>query len=181
MNIDELQSKQSEAGVISSLLFNPSLIYHSDELIPSHFSNKENGWIYWAIKELVNDGVNGIDVFNLSNMLNSDKGKKEKISEIPLEKLKEIFTYAEDVARTDENDYKVLVKEVLGMALKRATYKKLKDCERMCFTEDTEELQGKIYSSIDKIMMDFNCINEVPEYKDIVRPIWERIKEEQKG
>jgi len=77
LNISTICDSQAESGVIATLIYHPEFILHSEYLKPSHFYNKENGCIYWAIDKLYKSGVNNIDAFNLTTMLNSNEGVKK--------------------------------------------------------------------------------------------------------
>ena len=49
MDVLELADNQAESGVISTLVYHPEFILHSDYLKAGYFFNQDNGCIYWAI------------------------------------------------------------------------------------------------------------------------------------
>ena len=66
------------------------------------------------------------------------------------------------------------------MAFRRATYQKLSECQNICQTMTEREIEQKIYSTLDDVMMQFSTTKEVPQYKDVVDDLWEQICQRQK-
>ena len=52
---------ESEAGIIATLIHHPEFSYYSEQLLPNHFTNEENRYIYQAICSLARDGITTID------------------------------------------------------------------------------------------------------------------------
>ena len=52
-SVDDINSLESEAGIIASLIHKPDFIFYSEYLLPNHFTNKENRCVYTAIGDLV--------------------------------------------------------------------------------------------------------------------------------
>ena len=52
-SVDDINSLESEAGIIASLIHKPDFIFYSEYLLPNHFTNKENRCVYTAIDVLV--------------------------------------------------------------------------------------------------------------------------------
>lgn len=69
----------------------------------------------------------------------------------------------------------MLVNNVLDKAFRRDIYKKLGECQSLCFAEDEKEIEQRIYSVLDDTMMDYSSSNELPEFKDVVDDYWEEI------
>lgn len=42
MRAEDINSIESESGIIASLIHNPELSFYSEYLLPNHFTNKEN-------------------------------------------------------------------------------------------------------------------------------------------
>ena len=42
-NINDVQDKNSEAGIIATLIRHPDFIYQSEDLLPKHFFDEMNG------------------------------------------------------------------------------------------------------------------------------------------
>ena len=83
------------------------------------------------------------------------------------------------IARDSVEDYKLLVDNVLDAAFRRDTYTKLVECERLCFNSTEEDIEQKIYSALDGVMMEFSTTTEVPQYKDVVEDLWKEIESRQ--
>ena len=66
-NIKDLVDETVEAGLIASLLYNPELCYHSEDLTERHFSDPVNSVMYYAITQVVNKGIFKIDAINIPN------------------------------------------------------------------------------------------------------------------
>lgn len=72
-----------------------------------------------------------------------------------------------------------MVKNVLDAAFRRDTYNKLVECERLCFNSSEADIERKIYSALDNVMMEFSSTTEVPQYKDVVDSLWGEIEARQ--
>ena len=46
---EDITRIESEAGVLASLVYHPEFSFYSEALLPNHFYNKENRYIYTAI------------------------------------------------------------------------------------------------------------------------------------
>lgn len=46
MKAEDINSIESESGIIASLIHNPELSFYSEYLLPNHFTNKENRCIW---------------------------------------------------------------------------------------------------------------------------------------
>lgn len=175
INIDNLTNISAEAGIISTLLCNSEFILHSDNLTPHHFYNSDNGYIYFAISELVKKGVSKIDSYNISMILESRKETIGQCKNITPQNLNELIEIGSVLARTTVEDYLILVENVLDMAFRRETYNKLKDCERLVFDGKEENIQSKIYSEIETIICDYQNIKPVELMKTTIDAIWNEI------
>lgn len=60
---------ESEAGIIATLIHHPEFSYYSEQLLPNHFTNEENRYIYQAICSLARDGITTIDPYNITGKL----------------------------------------------------------------------------------------------------------------
>jgi len=114
------------------------------------------------------------------NILSANKytsAQTEK--DVTLEVITDIINTSEYIARGTVEEYKVLVGNVVEAAMRRNTYNKLVECERMCFNTSEENLEQKIYKTLDGVMMEFSTRNEVPEFKNEVDGLWEEIRQRQ--
>lgn len=62
---EDMARVESEAGIIATLIHHPDFSYYSEQLLPNHFTNEENRYIYQAICSLARDGIERIDPYNI--------------------------------------------------------------------------------------------------------------------
>ena len=55
--VDDINSLESEAGIIASLIPKPEFIFYSEDLFPNHFTNKKNSYVYTALQSIVEKGM----------------------------------------------------------------------------------------------------------------------------
>ena len=178
MDIAELSDIQAESGVIGTLIFHPEFLLHSDTFLKAgHFYNVENACIYWAIQELVKDGITNIDALNLSSKLNSNNGVKNTISKFNLPSVQEFVDLYKELARHSLEEYLMLAKSIAELAFKRELYKKLVGLSGKCFQKDVtvDELSGEVYSEIDNVTSDFIMGSDTKMLGDEVDELWDEI------
>lgn len=78
-SVDDINSLESEAGIIASLIHKPDFIFYSEYLLPNHFTNKENRCVYTAIGDLVSRGITTVDPYNIIESLNASHTLKQQI------------------------------------------------------------------------------------------------------
>ena len=179
--VDDINSLESEAGIIASLIHKPEFIFYSEDLLPNHFTNKENRCVYTAIQSLVEKGIMTIDPYNIIESLNSSEATRGFAQDISIEQLNELVEMSDVLARNTIAEYKMLVKNVLDAAFRRDTFQKLKECQALCYDRTQENVMEKIYNNIDDVMTEFSTTNDVPAYKDVIDGCWEEIKSRQKN
>lgn len=176
LNVCDICDVNAEAGVVASAIIKPELVYYSEQLTPHHFTIEQNAYMYHAIQLLSQKGVTKIDAYNVMNILNSHPATKEKASTILSEPaIKDFINNAPHIARGTVEEYKVVADSVLNTAFRRETYNKLVECQSLCFNCTESDIEQKIYSTLDDVMMQFSTTNEVPQYKDVVDGLWEEI------
>ena len=89
--------------------------------------------------------------------------------------MNELIEISQSISRQTIEEYMMLVNNVLDKAFRRDIYKKLGECQSLCFAEDEKEIEQRIYSVLDDTMMDYSSSNELPEFKDVVDDYWEEI------
>lgn len=176
MNPDDISNIQAESGIIATLIRHPEYIFYSENLEPSHFTNMQNAFVYAAIDILVKKNITTIDPFNIINALESDDSTKQYANRIQVESLQDFINMSDGIVRHDVEGYKLLVDNVLDAALRRDVLRKLHECEALCMQEGQTDLEQKIYSVMDSVLMAYSQTTEVPQYKDVVESLWEEIK-----
>lgn len=187
-NVCDIKDINSEAGIIASIILKPELTFYSEQLRPNHFSDAQNAYIYYAVCELAKRGIEKVDAYNIINVLNMksvrpyvelSKEVQQQAENITIQSLNDLIDIAKVIARDSVEEYKLLVTNVLDAAFRRDTYNKLVECERLCFNSSEADIEQKIYSALDDVMMEFSTTTEVPQYKDVVDELWGEIEARQ--
>jgi len=118
MRAEEINSLDSESGIIASLIHNPEFLFYSENLLPNHFTNKDNQCIYTAICNLVQNGVTTIDPYNIIEILNSSEATRNYSKELSVDRLQEFMDMSDVIARRSVEEYKILVKNVMDAAFR---------------------------------------------------------------
>jgi len=174
-----ISDTQAEAGIIATLIFNPSYYLHSEQLNQSHFYNKESSCLYWGISQLIKQGVENIDSFNLTAMINSNDGMKNTFDKFGID-VDNYIHLSKNVSRSSVEEYKILVNRILALAFKRELHKQLKKFDDMCLDvdqDDINELSGNIYSTINKLNEQFVLNDDVKLIGEVIDEIWHEIEE----
>jgi replicative DNA helicase len=162
--------------VIASLVYHPEFSFYSENLLPNHFFNKENRYIYAAICNLAQRGVQHIDPYSILQSLQSQEATAKYADEITVAQLNDFFDTSDSLARHTVEDYKLCVDNVIDAAFRRDALQSLKKCEAMCFNESIKDIEQQIYRSLDDVMMEFSATTEVPAYKDVIDECWAEIE-----
>lgn len=133
---ETLSDTQSEAGIIATLVYHPEFILHSDYLKPGYFFHKDNGCIYWAIDQLYKNGVENIDAFNITNMLQSNSAVAKQMTKVNMPPMEEYIDLCKDAARHTLAEYQLLVVNVVSLSYKRDLYKELGNLQQVAITPD---------------------------------------------
>ena len=181
MRADDINSIESEAGIIASLIHNPELIYYSEFLLPNHFTNKENRLIYTAISDLVKKDIKHIDPYNIIEDLNSSEATRRLADGLSVEKLQELFEMSDVLCRNTVEEYKLLVSNVLDAAFRQEVFRKLQECQGLCYDRTVEGVQQKIYSIIDETMTAYSVIDDTPVFGEVIDDLWDEIEAHQDG
>jgi replicative DNA helicase len=176
----------AEAGVIASVVLKPEFTFYSEQLRPNHFTDPQNAYIYYAVCELAKAGIENVDAYNIFNQLHANsiakraiEGIQQSSDTITIQAVNDLIDIAPTIARATVEEYMSLVNNVLGAAFRRNTYEKLIECQKLCFDSTCEDIEQKIYSTLDGVMMEFASRNEVPQYKDVVDDMWQQIESRQ--
>lgn len=179
MRGEDINSIESESGVIASLIHNPELSFYSEYLLPNHFTNKDNRCVYTAICDLARKGIMTIDPYNIIECLNSSEATRKYADDLSVEKLQELVEMSDVLARNTVEEYKMLVSNVMDAAFRRDTFQRLRECQALCYDRSEENVEQKIYNIIDDVMTEFSTANEIPPYNEVIDDCWEEIKSRQ--
>lgn len=146
----------------------------------TYFTDAINAYIYLAIQRLAQKDVKVIDAYNIINILSGNKYTSAASEEIlTLDVVNDVISTSDFIARTSVEEYLVLVGNVVNCAMRRDTYNRLVDCEKLCFNQNETELEQQIYKTLDNVMLEFSTANEVPQFKDLVDPLWSEVEQRQ--
>lgn len=151
-------------------------MFYSEGLLPNHFYNKANKYIYAAICNLARRGAKCIDPFSIIESLKSEEATAAFANELTIDQLNDFIDNSENLARHTVEDYKLCVDNVMNAAFRRDTLQSLKKCEALCFNESVQGIEQQIYKALDDVMMEFSNATEVPQYKDVIDECWDEIK-----
>jgi replicative DNA helicase len=174
-----ISDTQAEAGIIATLIFNSTFCLHSEQLKHNHFYNKESSCIYWAINQLIKQGVENIDSLNLTTMINSNEGMKNTFNKFGID-LDNYIHLSKNISRNSIEEYKILVNRVLALAFKRDLHKQLKKFDDMCLDinqDDINILSGEIYGTINKLNEQYVLNDDIKLIGEVIDDIWNEIEE----
>lgn len=182
MSVCDINDIASEAGVIASVILKPEFSFYSEQLTPHHFTNAQNGYLYYAVSELAKRDVRRVDAYNIMNVLSrglSPSGAKNAEKVLSIGAIEDFIENAPSIARTTMAEYMLLVDNVLNAAFRRDIYNELAKCQQYCLNSNEKEIEQRVYSALDSIMMEYSTAAEVPQYKDVVDELWAEIRERQ--
>lgn len=179
MRIEDINDITSETGIVATLIRHPEFSFYSEELLPNHFSNRQNACMYLALTILARENIRQADAFNIISALHSSDATKRYADELDVDELQDFIDISQSVARDTIEEYKLLVGNVMDMSFRRDTFRELRECERMCLDTNTHELEQKIYSTLDDVMMNYTSTTEVPPFSEVVDKCWDEIRERQ--
>lgn len=179
MRTDEMVSIESEAGAIATLIHHPEFCFYSENLLPNHFTDKDNQCIYTAICELSKKGISTIDAYNIIECLNSSEATRKFAEGLSIEKLQELIDMSDTISRHTVEEYKMLTSNIMDAAFRRDTFQRLKECQELCCDRSCKGIEQKIYNIIDDVMTEFSAANEIPPYREVIDRCWEEIQSRQ--
>lgn len=166
----------SESGIIATLIRNPDYVFSSENLLPNHFTNVDNRYLYATIYKMAAGGVKTIDAYGIITTLSGDPALSRGAEKITEDSVYAFIENSEGIVRHTLEEYKLLVNNVLDAAFRRDIYQKLKDCEAMCRDETDEDIRRKIYETIDDVMTEYSKNDDIQPYSELVDKMWEEIQ-----
>lgn len=175
-----MYSVSSESAVIASLLFHPDFYYRCEQLTPHHFTDSSNVYLYYAVSELIKRGVTNIDLYDIAHIITQILEEREdtraRSSEaITLDKIRDFIDIAPSISRATGEEYDMVADDVLLKAFKRDVTSALTHCQSICRAESREEIERRIYETIDNVLTSYSTNKDLKVYKDVVDKIWSGI------
>lgn len=140
--------------------------------------NMENRCLLWAIRSLVQEGIEKIDAVNLSAMLSSNAAVKKKIKEYNIGEIEDFIAMSSYAARHTIEEYKLLVKRVITLSYKRDLLKTLEEVKALALNDSAQltEIDAMVSSKLNELTQSYIVANEVENYGEKIDEIWEEIK-----
>lgn len=179
MTSDNINSVESESGIIATLIQHPDYVFYSEYLLPNHFTKEDNQCVYTAICDLARKGIFTIDAYNIIEDLNSSEATRKFATFLSIDKLNELMDMSDVLARHSVAEYKMLVSNVMDAAFRRDAFQRLTECQKLCYDRMETDVQKKIYDAIDGVMTEYSTAQEIPQYKDVVDDCWTEIQSRQ--
>ena len=178
---EDLKDVAAETTVIASLLNHPEFILHTDWLKASHFYQKENGAIYWAINELYKKGITKIDELNINNQLNSNPSVKQLMIKRNLTDINKYMELSQYAARDSLEEYEEFCKTVLNYSYKRKLYDKSYELNRLCFsdTETLADTDSKVHHIMSDLTEEYMVSTDLRTIGEQEEELFEEIVEDQ--
>lgn len=172
--LEKLKDTQAEAGIVATLVYHPEFILHSDCLKAGYFAHKDNGCIYWAIDSLFKSGVENIDAFNITNMIQSNNAVKKQMESVNMPDMEEFIDLCADAARHTIAEYQLLVENVVTLSFKRDLIKLLGRMEKSILTKPSNlnELSKDVYDNLENLTGKYVFSNDVLLFGDKVTDLW---------
>ena len=176
MTTNAIVDTQAEAGVIATLVYHPEFILQSEHLKAGYFYKVENGCIYWAINELYKQGIDTIDAFNISNMLNTNSTVKKKIDEFNYGDMEDFISASQFAARHTIEEYKLLVNRVVECSFKRELSKLTTEINSDCHNPDINlsKLNQVVNSKLTELTEKYITGDEIKTLGEQIDDIWRK-------
>ena len=151
----EIVDYSAEGGVIATLISHPEYMHNVSYLKDTHFYDAFNCCIHWAIRTLVENGVENIDAVNIANQVNSNPGVQGIMRDYgySIQSLSEFLETSKHAARNSLEEYKLLVDTVVSLSFKRDLYAFSQQIGKTCEDKDMDlaKLNDFVNSGLTKI------------------------------
>lgn len=183
INIDEEDLKikhdtPAESGVVGSVLKKPDLISHVEFMHPSMFDDQALSALYWAVGELVEEGIDEIDDLTITQKISSSK-------------LMGLFDNDVSQLREYINKLKMLATDNIGEFIRRSRIVATIDYRETMMVElvntleyvkttkdDINEVNYNINNKVSDVGDTFLIHNDTPLIGEFVDELWNEIEEQ---
>lgn len=175
--LSEISDYKAEAGVVSTLIYHPEFIVHSNYLHEKYFYNTDNACIYWAIRELFNKKITNITALNIEQVLTSNRAVSKKMQEYNMPSIQEYIDLCFNSKRDTVEEYLLLVNRVVTLAFKRDFYKKTLDWQNLCTDDDVQldQMSNGVYRQLNDLTTRYVTDGEINTFGSKVDGIWAKI------
>lgn len=181
--LETLSDIQSEAGIIATLVHHPEFILSSDYLKPGYFYHKDNGCIYWAIEQLYKSGIDNIDAFNITNMLQSNKAVAKQLEKVNMPPMEDYIELCRDAARHTLAEYQLLVVNVVSLSYKRDLFAELGKLRQKVIVPDfnINQVNKIVFNGLEQLTNKYLFDNETLMFGDKVDTIYKEVCDRRVG
>lgn len=176
---EDLNRIESEAGIIATLIHHPDYVFHSDFLMPEHFSDKQNKVIYAALKGMAEDGISTVDTYGILEYIKQQNS--ENVGIVSKEALDELVAYSSILSRNSPKEYKILVSNVWDVAFRREMLMRLDECKAILMEPEEEEVRKRIYDIVDSVMTSYSYGDDMEMFTEKVDGLWDEIQSRQRA
>lgn len=178
---EEINSLDSESGIIASLIHDPELSFYSEHLQPNHFTDTDNQYLYTALCGLAQKGIKTADAYNILEFLASNPATRAYTEELSIDRLNELVDMSDILARRTPEEYRILVDNVLDASFRREMLSALRDCRELCLNRSESDIEQRVYDTIDDVMVSYSSANDIPKYSEVIDDYWDEIESRQGG
>lgn len=171
----------AENGVICTLIVHPEYIYSVHTLRDHHFYDSANGVLFWAIRNLIEQGIVRIDARNLIVQINSESGKSACLGSKYEGQIQELVENAAIIARPTEEEYRMMANRVIALGFKRRLCQELRKFESRCSsdaTDDIGQLNLDIMNMLDGLAVNYIADEQIENFSQKLDQLWEKIVQE---
>lgn len=176
---NNLRDPMAESAILSTLIYHPEFYLVDNTLNPRYFTDAFNQCMFWAIEQLINSGIDSIDVVNIENILNGNVTTKEAMKQYNTQSIGQFIDMAQYAARSSYQEYKLLVDTVITLAYKRdlITFSDNIKIQSKNPKMSIDELSEFVTNGIDTIGKRFIFGADSVLFGEKIDKIWETIKQ----
>lgn len=176
----DLHDEFIESGIVGTILKKPEMYYYSDMVTPNMFLEEEYSGLFWALSNLIKDGVELLDDFTIINKLReSEAVYKIYESSIASHEFQDVLYKLKLLGTEDVSEFKRRVERLISFDFRRKIPNKLRSIADNVECNDASkvnELNQSIHSEIMKLSEKYLVTTELPMLGDVIDNILENIE-----
>lgn len=175
---NDIIDSHAEGSVIATLISHPEFQHNVSYLRDTNFYDPINQCFHWAIRNLIENGVENIDAVNLSNQINTSPGIQKIMSEYNINNLSEFVEASKIAARDTLEEYKLLVDTVVSLSFKRDLAVFSTKVEKSCHDKEIKlsELNDYVNNGLTKITDRYIFGADSVLFGEKIDDVWSRIE-----
>jgi len=177
-------SLQIEAGIIGSATTHPDFLLQIEWLKPKFFQDSLNSAVFWAMNQLIYNGIENIDDLNIGKIINEQYNLQYVIDnsnvcqKLSIRSLQEYLQLCSKVARNTIEEYKFLASDIVNNAFKMEAQNVLGSLENTCMDSkyNLNELNTIFHQELDRLAENFILEKDIKLYGEEMDETWAKIK-----